>query len=58
MRTIPNISAIDIPVNTSTTAQIAKDNKQYGDTFPPGSFGITKIPIRNRRGRITGYRTE
>ena len=47
MRTIPNISAIDIPVNTSTTAQIAKDNAQYGNTFPDGSFSISPTQNKN-----------
>ena len=39
-------------------AQIHKDNARYGDTWPAGSKAITKIPIRNRRGRIVGYKTK
>jgi len=39
-------------------AQIHKDNAMYGDTWPAGSKAITKIPIRNRRGRIVGYKTK
>jgi len=39
-------------------AQIRKDNARYGDTWPAGSKAITKIPIRNRRGRIVGYKTK
>ena len=50
MRTIPNISSINnsnIPVNSSTTAQIAKDNAQYGNTFPAGSFSISPTQNKN-----------
>jgi len=50
MRTIPNISSINnsnIPVNSSTTAQIAKDNEQYGNTFPAGSFSISPTQNKN-----------
>jgi hypothetical protein len=39
-------------------AQIHKDNARYGDTWPAGSKAITKIPIRNKRGRIVGYKTK
>ena len=39
-------------------AQIHKDQSMYGDTWPAGSKAITKIPIRNRRGRIVGYKTK
>ena len=39
-------------------AQIHKDNAMYGDTWPAGSKAITKIPIRNKRGRIVGYKTK
>ena len=39
-------------------AQIHKDNARYGDTWPTGSKAITKIPIRNKRGRIVGYKTK
>ena len=39
-------------------AQIHKDQSMYGDTWPAGSTSITKIPIRNRRGRIVGYKTK
>ena len=31
---------------SETDKQVSKDNKQYGDTFPEGSFGITKKQIK------------
>ena len=34
-----------------------RDKRTYGNTVPEGSFNITpKVPIRNRRGRIIGYK--
>lgn len=49
----PNLRSV------TSEAQI-RDRRTYGNTVPEGSFSITpkpKVPIRNRRGRITGYRT-
>lgn len=34
------------PVLSETDKQVSKDNKQYGNTFPEGSFGITKNQIK------------
>ena len=34
-----------------------RDRRTYGNTVPAGSFSITPpVPIRNRRGRIIGYK--
>lgn len=34
-----------------------RDKRTYGNSVPEGSFNITpKVPIRNRRGRIIGYK--
>ena len=42
----------------STDEFVRRDNLIYGDSVPEGSFSVTpkvKVPIRNKRGRITGY---
>ena len=42
--------------SVTSEAQI-RDRRNYGNTVPEGSFSVTpKVPIRNRRGRIIGYK--
>ena len=53
-----NITNSATSAKRQVEAQIHKDQSMYGDTWPAGSTSITKIPIRNRRGRIAGYKTK
>ena len=53
-----NITNSATSAKRQVEAQIHKDQSMYGDTWPAGSTSITKIPIRNRRGRIVGYKTK
>ena len=53
-----NITNSATSAKRQVEAQIHKDQSMYGDTWPAGSKAITKIPIKNRRGRIVGYKTK
>tara|TARA_B100000287_G_scaffold340274_1_gene326666 strand:+ start:670 stop:1533 length:864 start_codon:yes stop_codon:yes gene_type:complete len=45
MRTSPPVTELNL--SRDVTDQIAKDNAQYGNTFPAGSFGIS--PTQNKK---------